>query len=145
MDCVSLLGLGSNQLPLLSPQPDSSMPGLDELVGSIAEFLGGAVQSQLTGADRYLARVAGNSLAIARRQSRCEPALDQLERARLTALLDAEGDLESLRWELVERLRDDRLHLDNAALREHLHLSCAGQLAIDQPNYRPAFSASAVS
>ena len=145
MDCVCLLGLGSTQLPLLSPQPGSSLPRLDELLGSISNFLGGAAQSQLTGSDRYLAKVAGNSLAIARRQLQCGPALDQHEQARLTELLEEGGDLESLRWKLVGRLRDDRLQLDNGALREHLHLSCAGQLAIDQPHYRPALSLSVES
>ncbi|MDH3994649.1 MAG: DUF6285 domain-containing protein, partial [Gammaproteobacteria bacterium] len=56
------------------------------------------------------------------------------EAQRLQVLLGRQGQLEALRRELVMRLRND-LPLDTPGLAEHLRLTVAGQLAIDQPRY----------
>jgi hypothetical protein len=50
-------------------------------------------------------------------------------------LLNDDGDLESLRWRLVRRLRDGTLPLDHPGLDAHLRSTVLNQAAIDQPNY----------
>jgi len=138
LDCAFLLGLSTDPPAPPEVRGDSDLPRLDELVASVAEFLVREVQDQLNGASRYLARVAGNSLDIVVRQLQFGPQLDAAEHDRLRGLLAAEGELDELRWELVNRLRDGRMSLDHHGLGRHLYLNCAGQIAIDQPGYNGA-------
>ena len=56
----------------------------------------------------------------------------QQERERLSKLLSAEGDLETLRWRLVNGLRDGSIALDHPGLAEHLRTTVVNQIAIDQ-------------
>jgi hypothetical protein len=78
--------------------------------------------------------VAANSLGIAQREFQYGNALAAQEHQRLQALLGQAGELDALRWELVNRLRSD-MPLNTPGLAEHLRQSVAGQLAIDQPRY----------
>jgi len=52
----------------------------------------------------------------------------------LQILLGKEGELDDLRWALVNNLRED-LQLDASGLAAHLRQSVAGHLFIDQPGY----------
>lgn len=134
-DCAAMLIPGpAAELPQLALRRDE-LPGLGELVGSVAEFVTDTVVGQLDGATAYLARVAANSLAIARRQAELGPALERAETGRLRELLAADGDLEQLRWQLVESLRGG-MSLDTPGLALHLRSSVQGQLSIDQPTYQ---------
>lgn len=130
-DCVSLLIPGDASLPepLSSEDP---LPRVEELLGSVAEFLAGNVADELQGANAYLAKVAANSAAIAAREASLGPALLRAEQARLAALA---GLREPTRAALAEALRAD-LSLDTPGLAEHLRLCVHGQLAIDQPGYK---------
>jgi hypothetical protein len=92
------------------------------------------VADKLEDSDSFLARVAANSLQIAQREFLYGAKFAGLERQRLERLLAEESDLDALRWQLVERVRDG-LPLDTPGLAEHLRQSVAGQLAIDQPKY----------
>ena len=74
-----------------------------------------------------------NSLAIAERELQLTPALEAEELSRLVQLV-GEGDLPELRWKLVHALRRGTL-LDESTLHQHLRLSVAGRLSIDQPTY----------
>jgi len=121
-------------------QPDAqpshvNMPRLDELVQSVRDFLRADVMNATQGRTQFLARVAGNSLDIALR----ELAVGERHRAhqldRLRGLLGEGGDLESLRWSLVRRLRENRIALDHPGLAETLRESVVNQAAIDQPSY----------
>ncbi len=48
--------------------------------------------------------------------------------------LVGEGELAELRWKLVHALRSGEFPDDSACI-EHLRLSVAGRLSIDQPTY----------
>ena len=112
----------------------TQLPMPAELLAGVATFLKEDVAAQLDSHGNFLARVAANSLGIAQRELQYGGELAAQEQRRLQALLGQDGDLDTLRWELVHRLRKD-LPLDTPGLAEHLRQTVAGQLAIDQPRY----------
>ncbi len=130
-DCAALLIPGALSLPEPAPSQDP-LPRVEELLFSVAEFLGAEVAGELPGSKSYLAKVAANSVAIAAREARLGPALLDAERERLRGLA---GLAEPTRQALAHALREG-LPLDTSGLAEHLRLSVHGQLAIDQPDYR---------
>jgi aminoglycoside phosphotransferase (APT) family kinase protein len=136
MDCVNLLIPGPFSLPdkdrTISEGTQLPMPA--ELLEGVIEFLKDEVAAKLDPHDSFLARVAANSLGIARREFQHGAQLATQEKQRLETLLGREGELDALRWELVHRIRDD-LPLTKPGLAEHLRQTVAGQLAIDQPHY----------
>jgi len=136
MDCVNLLIPGEFELPDAnkSISDGTQLPMQAELLEGVAAFLKDEVAARLESHNSFLARVAANSLRIAQRECQFGPNLAAQEQAGLERLLGMPGELDSLRWELVNRLRD-KLPLDSPGLAEHLRRSVAGQLAIDQPNY----------
>ena len=136
MDCVNLLIPGEFELPDThrSISDGTQLPMQAELLEGVAAFLKDEVAVQLESHNSFLARVAANSLRIAQRECQFGPALAAQEKARLETLLGKPGELDSLRWELVKRLRD-KLPLETPGLADHLRQSVAGQLAIDQPSY----------
>jgi len=136
VDCVNLLIPGP--VELLSPAGGKSsidMPRIDELVTSVRDYLRDDVMKVTKGRTNFLARVAGNSLDVVLRELAVGEQHRTLQTGRLTRLLDADGDLESLRWDLVNRLRESRIALDHAGLAEYLRESVVNQVAIDQPSY----------
>ena len=135
-DCVNLLISGPVQL-LAAVDPDSSeeMPRIEELLVSVRDFLRGDVMSETRGRTNFLARVAGNSLDIVRRDLLLGGAHRANEWARLRALFDAAEGLDELRWRLVMGLRDGSIPLDLPGLAEHLRATVINQTAIDQPRY----------
>ncbi len=136
MDCVNLLIPGNFTLPVIDCpiSEGTQLPMPAELLAGVASFLKEEVASTLDPHNGFLARVAANSLGIAQRELLYGNALATQEHDRLKSLLDREDKLDVLRWELVNRLRDD-LPLDTPGLAEHLRQTVAGQLAIDQPGY----------
>ena len=136
MDCVNLLVPGSFKLddqntPLAT---GAQLPMPAELLESVALFLRDDLSSQLNPETGFLARVAANSLGIVQREIVYGPQLAAGEHERLKTLLNCDGEIDSLRRELVDRLRGS-MELDQPGLAEHLRLSVAGQLSIDQPQY----------
>jgi aminoglycoside phosphotransferase (APT) family kinase protein len=136
MDCVNLLIPGSYSLPA-GDEPiaaGTQLPMPAELLEGVAAFLKETVAEQLDAHNQFLARVAANSLRIAQREFQYGAGMAQKETARLKALLQADDDLDTLRWMLVHQLRDS-LPLNTQGLAEHLRQSVAGQLFLDQPGY----------
>ena len=136
MDCVNLLIAGDYALPCVD-QPAAEgtqlpMPG--ELLEGVAEFLRETVAEQLDAHNRFLARVAANSLRIAQREFQYAATLAEQEKTRLEELLQRDGELDALRWALVQQLRGS-LPLTTPGLAAHLRQSVAGQLFLDQPGY----------
>ena len=86
-------------------------------------------------ATNFMARVAGNSLDVVRRELAIGPELARREHRRLVELLDEDGTLEELRWSLVHQLRDGSMPLDQPGLEAYLRESVVNQVAIDQPKY----------
>ncbi len=136
MDCVNLIMPGKPSLPAVEPALDegTQLPMPAELLSGAIDFLKNDVARKLVSRDAFLARVAANSLQITQRELTLGPGLARGETARLQELLAAEGPLDDLRWQLVERLRDN-LPLDTPGLTKHLRTTVAGQLTIDQPRY----------
>ena len=136
MDCVNLLVPGEFTLPEADGEISrgTQLPMPAELLAGVAAFLKEDVAAQLDSHGNFLARVAANSLGIAQRELQFGGELAAQEQRRLQALLGQDGDLDTLRWELVNRLRKD-LPLNTPGLAEHLRQTVAGQLAIDQPRY----------
>ena len=91
--------------------------------------------SETKGRLNFLARVSGNALDIVVRELALGKEHREAERQRLTDLLGNEDELESLRWKLVEGLREGSVALDLPGLAEHLRTTVVNQIAIDQPRY----------
>jgi aminoglycoside phosphotransferase (APT) family kinase protein len=136
MDCVNLLIPGGYSLPA-ADEPiaaGTQLPMPAELLEGVAAFLKDTVAEQLDAHNQFLARVAANSLRIAQREFQYGTGMARQEKARLEVLLQADDDLDTLRWKLVQQLRDS-LPLNTPGLAEHLRQSVAGQLFLDQPGY----------
>ncbi len=139
MDCVHLLIPGYID-PLIPQREETELPTSVELVSSVRTHLKTSVLESLDGADKFLLRVAMNSLAIAERELQFGPVLEAEELSRLTTLL-GEGELATLRWKLVHDLRSGVFPAE-APLHEHLRSTVAGRLAVDQPTYSALVSTS---
>jgi aminoglycoside phosphotransferase (APT) family kinase protein len=136
VDCVNLLIPGP--VTLIAPDPlqtSFDMPRLDELVTSVRDYLCGDVIEATSGRTRFLARVAANALDIVLRDLDLGSRHRQRQLERLRALLGEMGDLETLRWSLVRRLRDNEIALEHPELAATLREAVVNQVAIDQPNY----------
>ncbi len=151
MDCVNLLIPGAvKSLP--EAVEDQNLPSASELINSVQSHLREHVAGKLEGADKFLVRVAINSLSIAERELAYRDQVERAERAGLRALLtelsnadkplagaavDMTGKadtLADLRWWLVTALRDHK-PLNAKILDEHLRQTVAHRLCIDQPKY----------
>ena len=151
MDCVNLLIPG--EITALPETPnDQNLPSAIELISSVQSHLREHVADKLEGADKFLVRVAINSLSIAERELACRDEAERVESEGLEALLtdlsradeplgvDAAGmmskadALTALRWRLVTALRENQ-PLDANILDEHLRQTVAHRLYIDQPKY----------
>jgi hypothetical protein len=136
VDCANLLIPGPTEL--IEPVTDPSsldMPRADELTTGVRDFLRDEVMGATHGRARFLARVAANALDIVLREQAIGPEHRRRELAGLQSLLGTGGELESLRWRLVEALREGTLPLDAPGLAEHLRGCVVNQIAIDQPRY----------
>lgn len=151
MDCVNLL-IPGDITPLAEAGDDQNLPSASELISSVQSHLRDHVAEKLEGADKFLVRVAINSLSIAERELAHRDRIERAEYSRLSSLLsdasdvheilstdtaDMAGEAESLsdlRWRLVQVLRDDQA-LDRDMLGEHLRQTVAHRLFIDQPKY----------
>lgn len=134
MDCANLIIPGSFEFPDTKMlHQGSQLPMPAELLEGVRKFLKDDIAVSQSGRSCFLAKVAANSLGIAQREFLYGPELACAECKRLQDLLGA-GELEELRWKLVNELRGE-LALDTPGLDVHLKHTVAGQLAIDQPDY----------
>jgi aminoglycoside phosphotransferase (APT) family kinase protein len=136
VDCVNLLVPGPVQvIPAPADGPALDLPRTDELVSGVRDHLRGNVMETTQGRGHFLARVSANALDIVLRELAVGDVHRRLERERLARLLGRDADLGTLRWRLVESLRDASLPLDAPGLAEHLRSTVVNQVAIDQPRY----------
>lgn len=135
MDCVNLLIPGGFDLPEI-PELDAGtqLPLPAELLKGPMELLLELAAAESDPRRGFMGKVAANSLGIAQREMLVGPGLARDEHERLSGLLESDGELDELRWTLVNALRAD-MALDTPGLAEHLRQTVAGQLAIDQPKY----------
>lgn len=147
MDCVHLLIPGDvKAFPNFIE--DQNMPSAGELINSVQSHLREHVANKLDGADKFLVRVAINSLSIAERELAYRFEAERAERIGLKSLFvdsvnegsdkvttsEKAESLTELRWKLVAALRESQ-PLDPNILSEHLRQSVAHRLFIDQPKY----------
>jgi len=151
MDCVNLLIPGEvTSLP--EAVEDQNLPSASELISAVQSHLREHVADKLEGADKFLVRVAINSLSIAERELSHQDEAERAEYAGLKTLLidlneaeeplsegtadviDTVDTLADLRWRLVAALREHR-SLDREVLAKHLRQTVAHRLSIDQPKY----------
>lgn len=109
-------------------------PGPTLLIAEARRALEGGVASG------FPQKVVANALGIAQRELEMGPALEEAEHLRLRGLLDQDGELASLNAGLAAAIRENAIALDAPQLIEHLILTTAAKLEIDQPAY-PAFRA----
>ena len=83
----------------------------------------------------FLSRVADNARALLAREAALGAAAQAAERARLTALLGVEGDVDDLNGKLCEALTSGALAPRDPAVLAHLRASAIDRIAIDQPTY----------
>jgi hypothetical protein len=110
-------------------------PGAVELLESVAAFLREELGPTLAGRPAFLTRVAANVLDIVGRELTLGPAADGRERARLSALIGRDGDVEALTTALCDRITAGEIAEDAPALIEHLWDTTLDTVAIDQPAY----------
>jgi aminoglycoside phosphotransferase (APT) family kinase protein len=136
VDCVNLLIPGPVVLVGGSPPLGvTDMPSMEELLGSVTDFLRDDVMAATSGRTNFLARVASNSLDIVRRELAIGPELRERETLQLQAMFASSDDLTALKWRLVDALRDGTMALDRPGLAEYLREAVVNQIAIDQPRY----------
>lgn len=136
VDCVNLLIPGPVDLvPESAIFSTLDMPRTDELLVSVRDFLRGDVMTATEGRNNFLARVASNSLDIVLRELAMGPEQQRRELTRLQLLYDSQDDLTTLRWRLVNDLRNRNISLENEVLQDHLRQTVVNQIAIDQPKY----------
>jgi len=135
IDCVNLLIPGPvAQVTPQDAENETDMPRVDELLISVRDFLRNDVMAETSGRTNFLSRVAGNSLDIVLRDTELGEPSRQAELQRLQKLF-GKGDLHTLRWQLVNGLRQGEIALDTPGLADHLRNTVANQVAIDQPKY----------
>jgi len=112
------------------PEPENvtGETGYGELLTALDEWNKGHVLPGLEGHDKFQARVAGNALGIARRQSDWGPAYRDAARARLAAIGYDHR-------QLCEGLSQGDIAITTPAVWDHLRLSALERLSIDQPKY----------
>ena len=136
VDCVNLLISGPvTEVAREGGDHGPDLPRVDEMVGSVREFLRSDVVPAIDGRTGFLARVAANSLDIVARELEWGDEHRHLEWSRLRNLLGVDGTLGELRLLLAEGLRDGSVALDADGLVGHLRQTVVNQVLIDQPAY----------
>jgi aminoglycoside phosphotransferase (APT) family kinase protein len=135
VDCVNLMIPGP--VDLIEPETpvDLDMPRVDELLGAVSDFLRDEVMTETTGRTNFLTRVSANAIDIAAREQVLLPEHRRRELAALRAFYGSQDDLLTLRWRLVNELRDGSQALDDERLQTFLRDHIVNQIAIDQPKY----------
>jgi aminoglycoside phosphotransferase (APT) family kinase protein len=136
VDCANLLMPGPVDLvPQPDEAPDLEIPQAGELLRGVEELLHGPLMEETKGRTNFMARVAGNALAMVRRELELGAESKRRELDRLQKLLNCQGDLNECRRKLAAGLGDRTIPLNAPGLTDHLRNSVVNQLAIDQPRY----------
>ncbi len=110
-------------------------PNTEELIETVRAFLHDTLLPTMSGHGAFEVRIAANLLAIALRELQQGPAAAAAVQARLTALLGTHDTPAALDAELVRRIRDGEIAVDDRALHTHLREAVRARLAISNPKY----------
>lgn len=109
-------------------------PKAQELLAAVAGWIE-SVRPGLPPRDAFLGRVAANALSVVLRELEQGPAAEAAAVARLSGLLEMQGDLAALNRELCLRLREGSMDAETPGLIAALKANITDQIAIDQPSY----------
>ena len=112
-----------------------SLPDAPALIAAAVKYLEGELMPALTGYHRFKTRVTINVLNTVRRELEMRPALEEAENARLAAIVGHASEVDELSRELCDLIRAGKIDMNDPALREHLRLSLADALAINNPKW----------
>ena len=112
-----------------------SIPSAPLLLTAAVKYLEDELLPTLAGYHRFQTRVTANVLNIVRRELELRGAQAAAERARLSALVGHDGEVERLSAELCELIREGAADLNDPDLRAHVRQSLADALAIDNPRW----------
>jgi hypothetical protein len=110
-------------------------PSVSELVQAVKNFVDNTAAPNLTGHAAFHARVASNVLATILRDLEARPDNDAAELARLSAILNSDGDLETLNRKLCFDIQSGAVNAETAGLLDHLKATAIAQVKVDQPKY----------
>ncbi len=102
------------------------------LLDAVAVFLK-SIEPELSGRNAFHAKVAGNAIAIVRREIEARPR--EVERAALARLLGHDAGLDALRAELCGRLRSGQLTPETPGVIAALIDATLAKVAVDNPRY----------
>ena len=112
-----------------------SIPTASTLLSAAAKYLEEDLMPNLSGYHRFQTRVTVNVLNIIRRELELGPAQESEERDRLATLIGHDGTADALNDELCELIGNDRIDVNDLALRAHIRRSLAGALTINNPKW----------
>lgn len=110
-------------------------PTADELLEALQEYLSGDLAARVSGADAFHLRVAGNVLAIVRREMARGTLMQEQAAARFAGLTGRSGDLPELTSQLCNAIRSGTIAPDDPVLLDVLREVAADRLAVDNPRY----------
>lgn len=102
------------------------------LLDAVAAFLK-TIEPELSARNAFHAKVAGNALAIVRREIEEQPYV--VERAALAQFLGHDTGLDTLRTEICGRLRAGQLAPEAPGLLATLIAATLAKVAVDNPRY----------
>ena len=110
-------------------------PPPDEILGAVARLMRETLLPQTSGRSAFMLRVAANAVDLVQRQIALAALSDEEERARLTSLLQRDGELAELNAALCAAIESREIGGETPGLAEHLWATTLAKLAVDQPNY----------
>jgi len=119
----------------MESKPFLAEPTAAQLAQAVATYVEKVAVPALEGHAAFHGRVAVNVLNILVRELTDGAAAADAERTRLHALLQREGELDSLRRALCAALQTGTMTLDTPGLADHLLATSVARVRIEQPNY----------
>jgi hypothetical protein len=113
----------------------ASMPDAATMLAAAILYLEDELMPELRGYHRFKIRVTANVLSTLRREIEQQSESGANERDRLMRLLGHSDSLANLNQELVNRIRDGSISIDDPALRSHIRASLREALSINNPRW----------
>ena len=112
-----------------------SLSPATEMLETVRAYLETTILPELEGERWFNLRVACNMLAMVERELALSADATTTERARLSALVGAEGTLAEMNARLGRAIRSGTIALDDPRLLDHLRRTTADALAVNNPRW----------
>ena len=110
-------------------------PGPIEILSAATALLRDELIPALPPEQAFKARILANALALVSRELAQDTVFAADNHARLTSLVNADGDDVTLLETLSARIEQGAIPLDSPDLVDHLWQSTLGKIEVDQPRY----------